>query len=210
MEFRKIASLSALAFALGVAGTAPVAASDADLGPYFDRLRSAPPQTASVYRYRAAAPERRAAAPHAFRSVQPVQPAAYTTGKLDGPMLERTVFNHINIYRLSKGMRPLADHGGLASTARTHAAAMATGSAPVSHDGMRGRLMQHMGLAGRNAGGEILAYNRGAGDPARTAMHSWITSPRHKDVMEEDYNSMGVGVARRADGAYYFKVLFIR
>lgn len=207
MEFRKIASLSALAFALGVVGTAPVAASDAELGPYFERLRTAPPQTATVYRNRPAATDRRAAAPQTYRSVQP---AAYTTGKLDVPMLERTVFNRINIYRLSKGMRPLAEHSGLAGTARTHAAAMASGSAPVSHDGMRGRLMQHMGLMGRNAGGEILAFNRGAGDPARTAMHSWITSPRHKDVMEEDYNSMGVGVARRADGAYYFTVLFVR
>lgn len=41
-------------------------------------------------------------------------------------------------------------------------------------------------------------------------MRSWINSYRHKDVIEEDYTSMGVGVAQRADGAYYFTVLFIR
>jgi len=107
-------------------------------------------------------------------------------------------------------MRPLGEHGGLASTARGHSTNMATGSAPMSHDGMPGRLMQHMGHFGRNAGGEILAYNRGAGDPAQTAMRSLLNSYRHKDVIEEDYTNMGVGIAMRADGAYYFTVLFIR
>ena len=87
---------------------------------------------------------------------------------------------------------------------------MASGAAPMSHDGMRGRLMPHTGYFGYRAGGEILAYNRGAGDPAQTAMRSWLNRNRHKDVIEEDYLRMGVGIAQRAGGAYYFTVLFVR
>jgi uncharacterized protein YkwD len=190
-------SLAFLCLALGLA--APAAASDSELGPYFERLRSAPP--ARVLHYRPLT------APRAYR---PVHRATYNAGALDIGTLEHTVFNHINLYRVSKGLRPLDEHSGLATTARRHSTAIASGAAPMSHDGMRERLMPHMGYAGRHAGGEILAYNRGAGDPAQTAMRSWINSYRHKDVIEEDYTSMGVGVAQRADGAYYFTVLFIR
>jgi uncharacterized protein YkwD len=197
----KKTTLPALAFGFAgaiAASAPPAAAADGDLGPYFEHLRTAPPRTVA---------ERPAAAPHVHR---PVHRAALSPRPLDIRTLERTVFNHINLYRVAKGMRPLADHGGLAATARAHSAAMASGAAPISHDGMRGRLMPHIGYFGRRAGGEILAYNRGAGDPAQTALRSWINSGRHKDVIEEDYLGMGVGVAQRVDGAYYFTVLFLR
>jgi uncharacterized protein YkwD len=207
-KFERIVRLSAAAFALCVSGgTTPAAASEADLGPYFERLRTAPPPTAALHRDRPHSYYSRHAAPQPSR---PVHRVSYTTGVLDIGTLEHTVFNHINLYRVTKGLRPLGHHGALASTARSHAQQMATGSAAMSHAGMRERLMPHMGYSGYRAGGEILAYNRNAGDPAQTAMRSWINSYRHKDVMEEDYTAMGVGVAQRADGAYYFTVLFIR
>lgn len=182
------------------ARTGPAFAGEADLAPYFERLRTTPPAAT----YRPAPP------PEARVEPRPVHRAAFSSGTLDVPTLEHTVFNHINLYRVSKGMRPLSHHAGLAATARTHSGGMATGARPVSHDGMRERLMPHMGYFGYRAGGEILAYNRGAGDPAQTAMRSWINSYRHKDVIEEDYTAMGVGIARRADGAWYFTVLFVR
>ncbi len=176
----------------------PAAAGEADLAPYFEGLRSAPP----------AATDRPAPRPRA--EPRPMQRTAYAAGTLDIATLEHTVFNHINLYRVSKGMRPLSHHAGLAGAARTHSGAMSTGARPMSHDGMRDRLLPHMGSFGYRAGGEILAFNRGAGDPAQTAMRSWINSYRHKDVIEEDYTAMGVGIAQRADGAYYFTVLFVR
>ena len=196
-----------LAAALGLLAAPAANASDADLGPYFERLRTAPP-TASTYRPAYAHRTEQRAAPQPVQ--RPMHRAAYTTGALDIGTLEHTVFNHINLYRVSKGMRPLSHHAGLTSTARMHSTAMATGARPVNHDGMRERLMPHMGSFGYRAGGEILAFNLGAGDPAQTAMRSWINSYRHKDVIEEDYTSMGVGIAQRADGAYYFTVLFVR
>jgi uncharacterized protein YkwD len=194
-----------LFFALLVLGAlgaraVPATAGDADLGPYFENLRTAPP--AAIYR-----PSR---VPQARTEPRPMQRASVETGTLDIPTLEHTVSNHINIYRLSKGMRPLTHNPGLARTARAHSSAMASGARRMNHDGMRDRLMPHMASYGSRAGGEILAFNRRAGDPAQTAMRSWINSYRHKDVIEENYASMGVGVAQRADGAYYFTVLFVR
>jgi uncharacterized protein YkwD len=187
---------------LGALGTriVPATAGEADLGPYFERLRTAPPAAA----YRPPQP------PQARVVARPMQKASVETGTLDVATLEHTVFNHINLYRLSKGMRPLSHHPGLAATARTHSGAMAGGAKAMNHDGMRDRLMPHMASYGYRAGGEILAFYRGAGDPAQTAMRSWINSYRHKDVMEDDYANIGVGVTQRADGAWYFTVLFVR
>ena len=187
---------------LGAFGTraVPAAAGEADLGPYFERLRTAPPVAA----------QRTSPPPRARTEPRAMQRASVETGTLDVATLEHTVFNHINLYRLSKGMRPLSHHPGLAATARTHSGTMANGAKPMNHDGMRDRLMPHMASFGYRAGGEILAFNRNAGDPAQTAMRSWINSYRHKDVMEDDYATMGVGVAQRADGAWYFTVLFVR
>lgn len=186
--------------ALG-ARTIPATAGEADLGPYFERLRTAPP-TATTHRA--------SQAPQARIAARPMQRTSVETGTLDVATLEHTIFNHINLYRLSKGMRPLSHHPGLAATARAHSSAMAGGAKAMNHDGMRDRLMPHMASYGYRAGGEILAFNRGAGDPAQTAMRSWINSYRHKDVMEDEYATIGVGVAQRADGAWYFTVLFVR
>jgi uncharacterized protein YkwD len=200
-----LASCPRLPFVLAAAAalsTGPAAASEGDLGPYFEQLSTRPPP----------ALQRPSYAPRFYAAPQPAPqpPQRFVAGALDAPTLEHTVFNHINLYRLAKGMRPLSHHPGLAGSARAHSSAMATGARALSHDGMRDRLVPHIGAFGYRGGGEILAYNRGAGDPARTAMRSWINSDRHKDVIEEDYTSMGVGVAQRADGAYYFTVLFVR
>jgi uncharacterized protein YkwD len=76
---------------------------------------------------------------------------------------------------------------------------------------MRDRLMPFLGsVFGYSAGGEILAYNRGAADPSQTAMVSWIQSPTHKEIIEDDFTRMGVGAARSSDGRYFFTVLFLR
>jgi uncharacterized protein YkwD len=187
--------------ALALGHAAPAAASDTELGPYFQTMRSAPVRVAP-------APPRQVqvvAAPGArtYRTTN-------SAGAFDTATLERTVFNHINLYRMSRGMRPLAEHGELASVARNHASGVVNGSQPFNHSGMRDRLMPFMGGFGSRAGGEILAYNRGAADPARTAMVSWLNSPTHKDVIETDYTRMGVGVAVAADGRHYFTVLFLR
>lgn len=201
IAIRTRTGLGAVLLAMGLLSlsAAPAEAGDPVLGNYFQSLPKGIP------------PIKQAAAPRA-RAAVPMQRASYTTSApLDTSMLEQSAFAHINLYRITKGMRPLSFHGGLADRARTHSINMASGSAPMNHDGMRDRLSPYMGgLFGSRAGGEILAFNRNMGDPARVAMQSWINSYRHKDIIEEDYNRVGVGVAMRPDGGYYFTALFIR
>jgi uncharacterized protein YkwD len=193
----------ALLGVLALGQAAPATAADTELGPYFQAMRTTPVRAAHA----------RVAPPRAFHHAAPparTDRTSYSPGAFDRATLERTVFNHINLYRLSRGMRPLAEHSELAVVARNHASGVANGSQAFNHSGMRERLMPFMGGFGSRAGGEILAYNRGTADPARIAMVSWINSPTHKDVIESDFTRMGVGVAVAADGRHYFTVLFLR
>jgi uncharacterized protein YkwD len=132
------------------------------------------------------------------------------SGQHDVAVIGQSVFNRINLHRATRGLSPVRHHAPLADAAGQHARRMAAGS-PMSHDGMRGRLGPFLGgLFGYRGGGEILASTSPTGDPAGAAMATWLASYRHRDVIEEDYSRVGVGVARRAGGGYYFTVLFLR
>lgn len=194
----------ALAAALALAAAAPAGLAHADdLGSYFARLPRTPNADPT--------PVRKAAAPAVRPAQYAAAPAAYAPGVLDVPTLERTVFHHINLYRLSKGLRPVGEHNALAGTARGHSDAMASGAKRMNHDGMYNRLQPHLGgLFGSRAGGEILAYARGQRDPAIAAITSWIRSTTHREIMEGEYSRVGVGIAVSPDGAYYFTALFVR
>ena len=173
-----------LILALGLGGCA--VESGNTLGPYFERPRQA--------------------VPAASRAV-----AGPRTAVADSGLVEQNVFTLINLHRVARGMPRLTHHERLAERARHHAASMAAGRAPMSHDGMRQRLSPFLGgFFGYRAGGEILAYARDTADPARSAMASWLASYRHKGLVEDEFARMGVGVAQRGDGSYYFTVLFLR
>lgn len=179
-----------LFLALGLGGCA----SEGRLGPYFDGLDpDAGPARGVFY---ASAVE---------RGASPVP-----RGSHEPAVVQQSVFNRINLHRATRGLSPLRHHAQLAEVAGHHARRMAAG-APMSHDGMRGRLGPFLGgVFGYRGGGEILASTSPAGDPAAAAMATWLASYRHRDVIEEDYSRIGIGVARRPSGGYYFAVLFLR
>ena len=204
-RFRHVSLICSVAAALAL-GAGVARAGDTDLGSYFKHL-----QAAEAYKARKAHRAQQAAAARPARRLRRVNIASFSRVPMDIPTLERTVFTRINLYRMAKGLRPLTAKSNLAAVARRKSVGMANGTAPFSHDGMRDRLMPFLGgFFGYHAGGEILAYNRGAADPARTAMVSWIRSPTHKEIIEDDFTRMGVGAARSSDGRYYFTVLFLR
>jgi uncharacterized protein YkwD len=61
---------------------------------------------------------------------------------------------------------------------------------------------------------ENIGYNLGFADPAQKMVDDWMASPGHrKNLLDEDnvgYTQTGIGVAQRADGAYFFTQLFLR
>src|SRR5258706_4311114 len=120
--------LLALACAVTLIATpSPAGAGEADLGNYFQSLPKGVPPIK----------QQAAAAPRA-KGLVPLHRASFvTTAPIDTSMLEQSAFTLINLHRISKGMRPLGNHSGLADRARSHSANMASCAAPMNHDGMR-------------------------------------------------------------------------
>jgi uncharacterized protein YkwD len=142
----------------------------------------------------------------AARSYAPV--AAGATGD------ERRAFELINRERQRRGMSPLAWDGELVRLARYHSQNMARGGylSHVDRDGLdlKGRA-RVVGLRGWSALGENIAYNQGYDDPTAFAVERWMVSEKHREnAMAGHYTHAAVGIARAADGTYYFTQVFMR
>jgi uncharacterized protein YkwD len=147
----------------------------------------------------------RASAPAAAPSYAP---AASATGD------ERRAFDLINAERQRRGLRPLAWDGGLTRLARYHSQNMARGGFlnHVDQSGLdlKGRA-QALGLHGWSTLGENIAYNQGYSDPTAFAVERWMVSPKHREnVLNGEYTHAAVGIARAADGTYYFTQVFMK
>ena len=127
---------------------------------------------------------------------------------------ERRAFELINMERQRRGVRPLVWDGGLTRLARYHSQNMAQGGYlnHVDRQGLdlKGRA-QALGLRGWSTLGENIAYNQGYDDPTAFAVERWMVSHKHREnAMSADYTHAAVGIARAADGTYYFTQIFMK
>ncbi len=127
---------------------------------------------------------------------------------------ERRAFELINSERQRRGLRPLSWDGSLTRLARYHSQNMARGNflSHVDRDGLdlKGRA-QVLGLHGWSTLGENIAYNQGYDDPTAFAVERWMISQQHREnALSAEYTHAGVGIARAADGTYYFTQVFMR
>jgi uncharacterized protein YkwD len=144
---------------------------------------------------------------------------AYTTAPVSAAAAgatgdERRAFELINQERQRRGLSPLAWDGNLVRLARFHSQNMARGGylSHVERDGLdlEGRA-QALGLHGWKTLGENIAYNQGYDDPTAFAVERWMVSEKHREnALNADYTHAGVGIARAADGTYYFTQVFMR
>ncbi|MFL6333342.1 MAG: CAP domain-containing protein [Pyrinomonadaceae bacterium] len=153
----------------------------------------------------------RVAAPAAARSYAAAPVSAAAAGATDD---ERRAFDLINRERQRRGLSPLAWDGNLVRLARSHSQNMARGGylSHVERDGLdlEGRA-QALGLHGWKTLGENIAYNQGYDDPTAFAVERWMVSEKHREnALSGDYTHAGVGIARAADGTYYFTQVFMR
>jgi uncharacterized protein YkwD len=153
----------------------------------------------------------RVAAPAAARSYAPAPVSAAAAGATDD---ERRAFDLINRERQRRGLSPLAWDGNLVRLARFHSQNMARGGylSHVERDGLdlKGRA-QALGLHNWKTLGENIAYNQGYDDPTAFAVERWMVSEKHREnALSGDYTHAGVGIARAADGTYYFTQVFMR
>mmetsp|Transcript_156028 Transcript_156028/g.500370 ORF Transcript_156028/g.500370 Transcript_156028/m.500370 type:complete len:525 (-) Transcript_156028:92-1666(-) len=110
-------------------------------------------------------------------------------------------------YRKSAHSSPARDYGSLvARIAAQHAASMASGQAPFSHDGFNARVAAYpvpYRLAAEN-----LALNKGVAEVAQAAVDGWIKSPGHEKNLSGTFDLCGIGAARSPDGTFYLTQLF--
>jgi uncharacterized protein YkwD len=127
---------------------------------------------------------------------------------------ERRAFDLVNRERQRRGLGPLAWDGSLVRLARFHSQNMAQGGY-LSHVDREGRDLRAraraLGLHGWTTIGENVAYNQGYDDPTAFAVERWMVSEKHREnAMSGEYTHAGVGIARGADGTYYFTQVFMR
>ncbi|HEX8115849.1 MAG TPA: CAP domain-containing protein [Pyrinomonadaceae bacterium] len=165
------------------------------------------------------APER----PRQVTRVYTPAPAAATRSYATAPVSaaaagatgdESRAFELINRERQRRGLSPLSWDGGLVRLARYHSQNMARGGylSHVDRDGLDLKARaQALGLRGWSTLGENIAYNQGYDDPTAFAVERWMVSEKHREnALSPEYTHAGVGIARAADGTYYFTQVFMR
>jgi uncharacterized protein YkwD len=122
--------------------------------------------------------------------------------------LEKSVFEQINRYRVSKGLSKLTLDTRISKQARIHSQNMANGRVPFSHKGFEKRVNSIS--IGYQSAAENVAFNQGYDDPVAEAVSGWIKSPGHLVNIKGKYNLTGIGVAVNSEGEVYLTQLFLR
>jgi uncharacterized protein YkwD len=123
--------------------------------------------------------------------------------------MERSILQQINQYRQQKKLPLLATNSTITQQARQHSRSMAS-SRVMSHDGFSTRVANIGKAIAYRSAAENVAYNMGYSTPERQAVEGWLKSTGHRQNIEGNYNLTGIGVAKNAQGEYYFTQIFIK
>lgn len=122
-------------------------------------------------------------------------------------ILEKSIYEKVNQYRQSQKLPPLKIDPRISEEARKHSQNMANKTVPFSHQGFETRIVNtHINY---RSAAENVAYNQGYQNPAQVAVDGWIKSAGHQKNMVGNFNLTGVGVAKNAQGEYYFTQIFM-
>lgn len=122
--------------------------------------------------------------------------------------LEKSVFEDINRYRVSRKLPKLRLNTNITKQARIHSRNMANGKVPFSHQGFEVRV-NAIPLR-YNSAAENVAFNQGYSNPASEAINGWLNSPGHLKNIKGNYNVTGIGVAANQQGEVYLTQIFLR
>lgn len=156
----------------------------------------------------------RVAAPVPAAAARSYVPAPVSAAAVGATGDERRAFELINRERQRRGLSQLAWDGGLIRLARYHSQSMARGGflSHVDREGLDLKARaQALGLHGWRTIGENIAYNQGYDDPTGFAVERWMVSEKHREnALSDEYTHAAVGIARAADGTYYFTQVFMK
>ncbi|MGB3638034.1 MAG: CAP domain-containing protein [Rivularia sp. (in: cyanobacteria)] len=122
--------------------------------------------------------------------------------------LEKSIFDKINQYRVSKKLPKLKLDSKISKQARIHSQNMAKHQVPFSHNGFAKRVDGT--FIRYNSASENVAFNFGYEDPVAEAVKGWIESPGHLKNIKGKYNLTGIGVAVNSEDEYFLTQIFIR
>lgn len=122
--------------------------------------------------------------------------------------LEKSIFDKINQYRVSKKLPKLKLDSKISKQARIHSQNMAKHRVPFSHNGFAKRVDST--FVRYNSASENVAFNFGYEDPVAEAVKGWIESPVHLKNIKGKYNLTGIGVAVNNQDEYFLTQIFIR
>ena len=144
---------------------------------------------------------------HQPLSIGSSQVAFSPTTTFKTTVLEKSVFDQINRYRVSHGLSKLTLNANISRQARIHSQNMANKKVSFSHKGFEKRV--NSTLVRYKSAAENVAFNQGYADPASQAMTGWIHSPGHLKNLKGKYNLTGIGVAANSEGEVYLTQIFI-
>ncbi|RIL05581.1 MAG: hypothetical protein DCC71_09940 [Proteobacteria bacterium] len=148
----------------------------------------------------------------ALAVLQPLGTSAQaTTGGGVFPDLEAALHTSINDVRSAQGLRRLERDTLLDAVARAHAEDMAA-RRYLAHETPEGLTppdrMKRGGASGFTLAGENVGTTSRL-DPNREIVEAWMASTVHRDnVLAPAFNTTGIGVARSADGSFYYTQLY--
>ena len=125
--------------------------------------------------------------------------------------LESGLHTAINEVRAAQGLLRLQRDPSLDAVAREHSEDMAARHY-LAHETPEGldppQRMKRAGVSGYSLAGENVGTTTRS-DPNREIVDAWMASPVHRDnVLAPVFNSTGVGIARSADGTWYYTQLY--
>jgi uncharacterized protein YkwD len=122
---------------------------------------------------------------------------------------EQALFDKVNAYRASRGLKQLKMYDLITAQARLHSINMAYGRVQFGHDGFKDRANRIRSYLSVLDIAENLAVNKGYEDPVDVAFRTLMASPGHRHNIEGNYDMTGVGVTKNSDGQYYFTQIFV-
>lgn len=141
-------------------------------------------------------------------------PAARAPEQKDAELaaLESALFEAVNRYRAEHHKIPLVRRADVDRVARAHSADMAARGF-FSHETPEGRnwvdRLNAAGVDGFTMAGENVGVTTKP-SPNDEILQGWIHSPVHREnLLAAPYNTTGLGIARRADGALFYTQLYL-
>ena len=126
----------------------------------------------------------------------------------DDQYYQRQVFEEVNKYRQSKGLKPLKLNTQMSTEATIHSQDMASHRMGFGHKDFDKRIKRLFNSIQQcRSGAENVAYFKIS---PREVVHKWLTSPGHRRNIEGNFNLTGVGVARDSKGWVYYTQIFLR